>query len=403
MISVLQECTGCGLCVRACPFAAIRVSADKNRKIAEIILESCTLCGSCVNVCPVHAIKIEREKTAVNQGDHKDIWIFAEQHEKRIRNVVFELLGKGRELADECGEKLCAVLLGNGISELIKPLSEYGADKVYVVDCEALMHYSTEPYTNVFTGLITKYKPNILLFGATSNGRDLAPRIASRLNIGLTADCTKLEIVGEKQLLQTRPAFGGNIMASILTRTFPQMATVRPNVMKRKEPDRKKEAVIEKVNVKIDERSLRIKITDIVKEIKGVGLNIEEAEIIVSCGRGIGSPENIKCVEELASALGAAVGGSRAVVDAGWLPHHQQVGQTGKTVAPKIYIAIGISGAIQHLVGMQTSDVIIAINNDPEAPIFKVATYGIVGDLFKVVPVLANEFREVLKQRSKTM
>jgi electron transfer flavoprotein alpha subunit len=403
MISVLQECTGCGLCVRACPFTAIKINTNKERKVAEIILEACTLCGSCVNACPMHAIKIEREKAAIGSGEHKDIWIFVEQHEKHIRNVVFELLGKGRELADECKEKLCAVLLGNNISELIKPLSMYGADKIYVVDSDALEHYSTEPYTNVLSGLITKYKPNILLFGATSNGRDLAPRIASRLNIGLTADCTKLDIVGEKQLLQTRPAFGGNIMASILTRTFPQMATVRPNVMKRKEPDQKREAIVEKVDIKIDEKSMRVKIVDIVKEIKGAGLNIEEAEIIVSCGRGICSPKNIKYVEELASVLGAAVGGSRAVVDAGWLPHHQQVGQTGKTVAPKIYIAIGISGAIQHLVGMQTSDVIIAINNDPEAPIFKVATYGIVGDLFKVVPALIDEFREVLKQKSKTM
>jgi electron transfer flavoprotein alpha subunit len=240
----------------------------------------------------------------------------------------------------------------------------------------------------------------VVLFGATINGRDLAPRIAARLRIGLTADCTGLEIDEEGRLVQTRPAFGGNIMASILSRTRPQMATVRPNVMKMGEPDWTREAEIDQIKVTIDPKAIRAKVVDIVKEVADRAVNIEEADIIVSGGRGLGSPENFKLMRELAEALGGAVGASRPIVDSGWLPHHQQVGQTGKTVSPKLYVAVGISGAIQHLIGMQTSDIIIAINKDPEAPIFKVATLGVVGDLFKIVPALIEELRKVKKAKS---
>jgi electron transfer flavoprotein alpha subunit len=321
----------------------------------------------------------------------------------KIRSVVFELLGKGQELAAQstrADEKVCAVVLGSNIDEsIIQELAEYGADYIYVADDPGLAHYMTQPYVDVLAGLVTKYKPSVLLFGATTTGRDLAPRLASRLQVGLTADCTGLEINSEGQLVQTRPAFGGNIMASILSRTYPQMATVRPNVMKRRTPERGRNAVVERINVKSDTKSLRAKIIEVVRDIDVSGVNIEDADVIVAVGRGIGSRENLKIIEELAHVVGGVVAGSRAIVDIGWMPHHLQVGQTGKTVAPKLYFAIGISGAIQHLVGMQTSKTIIAINRDREAPIFKVADFGIVGDLFKIVPLLTEELRAVMKER----
>jgi electron transfer flavoprotein alpha subunit/NAD-dependent dihydropyrimidine dehydrogenase PreA subunit len=396
MIEVLDTCTGCGICVSHCPFGAIRIVEKKAQ-----ISEACTLCGACVKSCPFGAIEIKRKMvTSTDVSSYRGVWVFVEKHGDQLRNVTLELLSEGRKLANKLSEPLAALLLGHNVTDFIEPLSAYGADKIYVAEHEVLERYNSDGYANVLTGIIAKCKPAVVLFGATINGRDLAPRIAARLRIGLTADCTGLEIDEEGRLIQTRPAYGGNIMASILSRTRPQMATVRPNVMKMSEPDWTKRAEIERINVTIDPKAIRTRVVDIVKEVADKAVNIEEADIIVSGGRGLGSPENFRLMRELAEALGGAVGASRPIVDSGWLPHHQQVGQTGKTVSPKLYVAVGISGAIQHLIGMQTSDTIIAINKDPEAPIFKVATLGVVGDLFKIVPVLIEELRKVKKAKS---
>jgi electron transfer flavoprotein alpha subunit/NAD-dependent dihydropyrimidine dehydrogenase PreA subunit len=396
MIEVLDTCTGCGICVSHCPFGAIRIVEKKAQ-----ISEACTLCGACVKSCPFGAIEIKRKMvTSTDVSSYRGVWVFVEKHGDQLRNVTLELLSEGRKLANKLSEPLAALLLGHNVTDFIEPLSAYGADKIYVAEHEVLERYNSDGYANVLTGIIAKCKPAVVLFGATINGRDLAPRIAARLRIGLTADCTGLEIDEEGRLIQTRPAYGGNIMASILSRTRPQMATVRPNVMKMSEPDWTKRAEIERINVTIDPKAIRTRVVDIVKEVADKAVNIEEADIIVSGGRGLGSPENFRLMRELAEALGGAVGASRPIVDSGWLSHHQQVGQTGKTVSPKLYVAVGISGAIQHLIGMQTSDIIIAINKDPEAPIFKVATLGVVGDLFKIVPVLIEELRKVKKAKS---
>jgi len=391
----LEKCTGCGMCVKACPFGAVQIK-DKEA----VIMENCTLCGACVKICPVEAIAIERKRVDVSElADYKGVWVYAEQAGGKIRSVALELLGKGRTLADRLGEPLSAVLLGNNVAELSGELSSYGADKVYLAEHLALGRYSTDAYTDVLSGVILQHKPNVVLFGATTNGRDLAPRVAARLHVGLTADCTGLGIDDKKQLVQTRPAFGGNIMASILTPyTRPQMATVRPNVFKPPKPDASRKADVKELMINVDPRAIRTKTVQTVKEVSTEATSVEEADLIVSCGRGLKSPDNLELVKELAETLEAAVGGSRPIVDAGWMPHHQQVGQSGKTVSPKLYIACGISGAIQHLVGMRTSDVIVAVNSDPEAPIFNVADFGIVGDLFKILPALSEEIRRVRNQ-----
>ncbi len=397
MIRINKDiCTGCGLCVKVCPFAAMKLIDEK----AEAT-DACTLCGACVKVCPVGAIHIERRRVDPSKFvDYKGVWVFAEQVDGELRNVTLELLAKGRELADKLGEPLCAVLLGHNVGNLTDTIAAHGADVIYVSDQELLGPYTTDGYTDVISAIILTEKPNIVLFGATGNGRDLAPRIASRLQLGLTADCTGLGIDDKRQLVQTRPAFGGNIMASILSPyTRPQMATVRPNVFKPLTPDSSRKAEIREVDIKVAKAAIRTKIVEHVSEVEEGALKVDEADMVVSCGRGIKNPENIDIVAELANALNAALGGSRPIVDSGWMKHHQQVGQSGRTIAPKLYIACGISGAIQHLVGMRTSDTIIAINSDSEAPIFTVADYGIVGDLFKIVPALIEEVKRVKAQK----
>ncbi|MFC1559921.1 FAD-binding protein [Candidatus Margulisiibacteriota bacterium] len=356
-------------------------------------MDKCTLCGACPSACKFDAIEFSKEEVEVaDKSKYKGIWVFAEQHHDKVQGVAYELLGEGEKLAKELGVELCAVLLGaKNIESEVKELFAYGADKVYIATAEELRHYSTLPYTKVISEMINQYKPEIVLFGATTTGRDLASRIAARIHAGLTADCTGLSIdIKEKLLQQTRPAFGGNIMATIVCKNHrPQMSTVRPKVMKKADPDHKRAGEVVKIEPKIGKEDLLVELIDVLQD-TSVKVNLSEAEVIVSGGRGLGAPENFKLIEELAATLGGAVGASRATVDAGWISSHHQVGQTGKTVCPKLYIACGISGAIQHLAGMQSSDVIVAINKDPDAPIFKVATYGIVGDLFEIVPKLTK-------------
>ena len=391
----LEKCTGCKKCVLACPFGAIELIEKK----AEINYDECTICGACANACEFEAIVIERGagKGTENIEEYKGVMVFAEQHNGEMKGCTFELLGEGGKLADKLGEELSAVLPGNQVESLSKELFAHGADKVYLIDNENLDAYMTGPYATAVAAVIAKYKPAIVLYGATTNGRDLAPRVAARIQTGLTADCTGLDIDEETRLLlQTRPAFGGNIMATIkCPRHRPQMSTVRPKVMKKMDPDDSREGELIRMDIEINPKSVRTKILEVIKEVKSTG-DIEEADIIVAGGWGMGAPENFKVLEELANALGGAVGASRAAVDAEWQPQSNQVGQTGKTVCPKLYIACGISGAIQHLVGMQTSDCIIAINKDPDAPIFSVANYGIVGDVFQIVPGLTKEVRKLL-------
>ena len=388
-IEVKETCTGCGVCVRACPFGAMKVAEGKAR-----IGDACTLCTVCVRSCPYHAITIERPTIPVERfAEYKGVWVIAEHEGGTLKAVSFELLGEGGRLAKGLGGELAAVLVGNDVAGLVKPLGAYGADKVYVIEHKLLESYTTDAYTDVLAAVIARHKPSIVLFGATIDGRDLAPRVAARLRVGLTADCTGLEIDEKKRLVQIRPAFGGNIMASIVSHSRPQMATVRPRVMKAPKPDETRNPKVERVEVTLDSVTVRTKVLERVTELTKPSEKIEEAQIIVSCGRGIGKQEQLKLAYELAEVLGAAVGGSRPIVDCGWLPHQQQVGQSGKTVSPRLYLAAGISGTIQHRIGMQSSDTIIAINKDPEAPILNLANLGVIGDLFQIVPKLTEQLR----------
>ena len=393
---IIEKCTGCTLCVRVCPFGAIKIEDKK----AVIDLSKCNLCGACVDSCKFAAIVLDKD--AVEKKDlsaYKDVWIFCEQKKGVVQTISYELLGEGAKLAKKLGGKLCAVLLGDNIGDKAEKLAWRGADKVYLVDSPQLKNYQDDPYTKVLVELIKEYKPEVVLCGATTIGRSLISRVAVLIDAGLTADCTGLDIdEKERLLLQTRPAFGGNIMATIITPNHrPQMSTVRHKVMKEPELNKSHKAEIIKKSYPENILSSRTNIIDIVEELEET-INLAEADIIVSGGRGMAAPENFALVKALAKALGGAVGSSRAAVDAGWMPYSHQVGQTGKTVCPKLYIACGISGQIQHLIGMQSSKVIVAINKDPDAPIFKVATYGIVGDVFEIVPALTKEFQKLLKK-----
>jgi len=391
---ILERCTGCMACVKVCQFSAVKIEDKK----AILDLERCNLCGGCVEVCKPKAILLERpELERPELDEHKGVWVFCEQKKGKIQSVVYELLGKARELAEKLDTVVSVVLLGNKIEDQVDELIWRGADNVYLLEAKELENYQDEPYTNALVKLIQKYRPEVFLCGATSIGRSLISRVAVKIKTGLTADCTGLDIdLSKKILLQTRPAFGGNIMATIITPNHrPQMATVRHKVFGEAKPDRNRKGRIIKENFDENLLSSRAKLVDLVEEITET-VNLSEADIIVSGGRGLGKKENFKLIEDLAKVLGAAVGASRAAVDSGWISYSHQIGQTGRTVCPKIYIAIGISGQIQHLVGMQSSKIIVAINKDFYAPIFKVSTYGVVGDLFEVLPSLTKRFKEVL-------
>jgi electron transfer flavoprotein alpha subunit len=388
-----EECIACGACLSVCPFGAIVMQEDK-----AYITEACTTCGACVDTCPVEAILREEEAKVVTMDKslYKDVWVYLEVSEGKLRNVGLELLGEGRKLADGMGQSLASVLIGHNIEGLAQEAFAAGADKVYVVDAAELAQYNTDGYTATLFDLITNYKPSVILMGATNDGRDFGARVACRVGTGLTADCTGLGIDEATGLVSwTRPAFGGNIMATIICPDHrPQMGTIRPSVFKKPVLDYSRKGEVIHVASKVKAEDMRTKLIEMI-HVCTVSCNLEEAEIIVSGGRGLCKPENFSLVEDLANVLGASVGASRAAVDAGWKPALHQVGQTGKTVGPKIYFACGISGAIQHLAGMSSSDLVIAINKDPDAPIFKMADFGIVGDVMEVLPILTEEFKKI--------
>jgi len=430
------KCIGCGACVMECPVEAL----DLIDGLAVVDPGKCKDHGKCVLVCPTDALALpnqpskakealdpeagskfnlnepqpESVKDYAQDNDKKTIrsqvtpvaggdvwsgvWVIIEYTNGKIAPVSWELLGEGRKLADAIGCGLSGVITGHQIDSVIPEAFAYGAEKVYVIDHPILQDYRTEPYAEAITSLVKKYQPEIILMGATSMGRDVFPAIATKLQTGLTADCTVLGIDPETKLLQqTRPAFGGNIMATILCRTSrPQMSTVRPRVMAMPERVDGREGELIREEFAANESDFRTKIIEFINA-DAKNAFLDKAEIIVAVGLGLAAKRNLALAEELADVLGATIAGSRGAVEAGWLTHEQQVGQSGVTVRPKVYIAIGISGAIQHLVGMETSDFIIAINNDPEASILKVANYGIVGDLFQVVPALTAEFKKRLQ------
>ena len=387
-----EKCIGCGVCEANCAFGAIAVEDG-----CAVVNDRCTLCGSCVENCEPQALLLEEAEKGnrVNLGEWSGIWVFAEFRHGVIAPVSFELLGVGRKLADARGVLLAAVVFGAGVEESAGELIAYGADRVFVVDDARLAQYREDVYGRVLESLIRDQQPEVVLAGATAIGRSFIPQVANALNAGLTADCTHLAIRPEDgMLLQTRPAFGGNIMATIeCPHSRPQMATVRPKVMAPLPPDPSRQGEVIRVMVADEALQSRVEVLESVLS-KQDKVNIQEVEILVAGGRGLENEKGFELLRELAEELGGAVAASRAAVDAGWIPYPHQVGQTGKTVCPKLYIACGISGAIQHAVGMQSSETIVAINRDENAPIFDIATYSLVGDLFEIVPLLTRKIRE---------
>ena len=396
LLTILTDkCIGCGICVEMCPFAALELVDD-----IATVNENCTACGACIDECPEFALVLERPESAeeVDLSAYQGVWVWVEQFKGEACSISWEMMGQGRVIANQLGTQLTACVLGHDVQEITEQAIRYGADRVFLFDDPTLADVRTAPYAKALTRLVREYKPGIFILGASARGRDLAGAVATELHTGLTADCTGLDIDPETGLLrQTRPAFGGNIMATILCpKHRPQMATVRHRVFEVPDPDHSRQGQIIEMEPVLEEEEIAVKVVDFLFE-EGT-INLADARIIVSGGRGVGGPEGFAPVRELAETLGGAVGASRAAVDAGWIPYVHQVGQTGRTVRPDIYIACGISGAIQHLAGMQTSKIIVAINKDAEAPIFNVATYGIVGDLFQIVPALTEAFEKKLRR-----
>lgn len=387
---IYEKCNLCKRCIEECPFGAIEIKENKIE-----INEKCTLCTLCVKVCPQNAlIKEEKEKEVVNLSDYKGIWFFAETKDGEINKVSYEMLNAAKKLKKKLNEEIAGVIFGKNIKEKAKELIKRGAEKVYVIDDDIFCNFREDTFSSAFAYLIKKYKPNIVIAAATMIGRAFIPAVAVKVRTGLTADCTDIDIDEETGLLiQTRPTFGGNLMAKIICEKHrPQMATIRPKIF---EPAQEEGTFNGEVIEEKFEFENRYEIELCGKEKIQETVDLQEAEIIVSGGRGLGDGKNFSIIRELAELLGGAVGASRAAVDAGWIEYPHQVGQTGKTVKPKVYIACGISGAIQHLAGMQTSDYIIAINKDPDAPIFKVANLGVVGDIFEILPVLIKKLKEI--------
>ncbi len=389
LIVDIDECTGCGACEDSCAFAAIEVIDG-----IAVVGDACTLCGACVDNCEFDALTIEDAEKSVKADldSWSGVWIYCEFRGENLAAVALELLGVGRKLADARGVKLSAVLIGSDTGNAAETLIAHGADVVHRADNQALQYFTDETYGAILTDLIRQHQPEVVLAGATAIGRSFIPGVANILGAGLTADCTQLEIrLEDGALLQTRPAFGGNIMATIeCPHSRPQMSTVRPNVMKQLEYDSSRTGEI--VDITLDPAMLESKVKvleSVISEQDNV--NIQEADILVGGGRGLDNEKGFALIRELAESLNGSVSASRAVVDAGWIGYPHQVGQTGKTVAPKLYIACGISGAIQHVAGMQSSETIVAINRDKNAPIFDVADFGIVGDLFEVLPKLISK------------
>ena len=390
MLIVNSElCVGCGLCEDTCAFGAIEVQDG-----LAVVGDACTLCGSCVDVCEVEALVLEdvEKSVQVDLDSWSGIWVYCEFRAGHLAPVSLELLGVGRKLADARGVKLSAVLIGADTGEAADQLIGYGADTVYRVDSPDLLYFTDEAYGAVLTDLIKIHKPEVVLAGATAIGRSFIPGVANSLGAGLTADCTELAIrEDDGALLQTRPAFGGNIMATIVCPSSrPQMSTVRPKVMKPLEFDAARSGVIENIEPRKEQLTTKVRVLESVISDQD-DVNIQEADILIGGGRGLDSEKGFDLIRDLAESMDAAVSASRAVVDSGWIGYPHQVGQTGKTVAPKLYIACGISGAIQHVAGMQSSETIVAINRDKNAPIFDVADFGIVGDLFEIIPMLITK------------
>lgn len=395
-ISVSREkCIRCGLCEPVCLYDSI-VLVEGCPEISD----SCTLCGACVEACPRDAIIIAEIRRGADLSEYSGVLIFAEQRRGRIHPVTYELLGKGRKLAEQLGEPLYAVVIGSGIRKRAEELVARGADRVFVYDDPFLEDVRDDPYSTLLFELVREEKPSVFLIGATATGRSLGPKVAACLGTGLTADCTGLEIDPDSRLLvQTRPAFGGNIMATIICPDHrPQIATVRYKVMTEALADPSRQGEIVEKTVDVERLPDRVKVIDFKPAVEEV--SIVDADIVVSGGKGLGDPKGFELIEELAHTLGGAVGASRPTVDEGWITYRHQVGLSGRTVRPKLYLACGISGSVQHQAGMRTSDIIIAINKDREAPIFGISSLGAVGDLYEVVPLLIEKINEHVKNSS---
>lgn len=386
-----EKCVGCEACVEICPLGAVEVEAEVAR-----VDDTCNLCGLCIDACEYEAISLPelRGPETDELDSYRGVWVVAEHQEGKLHPVSCELLGAGRNLAAGLGVELAAVVMGDGLQAAAAELIGFGADRVYLVEDAALVPFNDERHAKVLAELIRRKRPEILLAGATALGRSFIPRVAAAVGTGLTADCTGLEIGDGRLLYQTRPAFGGNVMATIICpHRRPQMATVRPRVMPRPVFEPERQGVVEPFTPSREALGSRVRVLETIREDRET-TPLTEADVVITGGRGLQKAENFKLLEELALLLNGALGATRSVVDEGWISYSHQVGQTGKTVCPKLYVACGVSGAIQHVVGMQGSEIVVAVNRDPHAPIFDIATYGIQADLFEFVPVLARKIKE---------